>query len=797
MPPPVRPMPACRPSSSPAARRPGARERAQRPVQPHRGHDADEVGRPPTDRRAEPPPAPRWRSSPQPGWRSGARSRRRRARGWVDTAAPTNAIIATRTARPRPLSPGAVLAIEVAMQAARRSARTAAAPPPRPAPRGRSESMSGNVVGDQLVERARIDGAHGDLAARGEFIGRRVDVASTHGWISGATSTAQVQPGADYTVAHGVALGMLTNSLDAAVAQRRATATKYASSDPVITIRACASATASARPSGIDLELHRGEILRAERSRQDGHRRDPRGNRHADDGDVILVVLGDDPWKAHASWRARIGAAWAGVRARAGADRARVPGALRRLLPGAAFGRRNRWALSIWASRPTSAGATALSGWPALLAGRRAGAYIWRSQPIFLDQPTTGFLSRRPGEPPGRLQQIDLPCATWARRSFSPPTTPGGGRAPGRPDRGHLRRGDRGRGHSQTPRRTPAGRGADHLHAAGAARRGPAAHRARRSPYAQSGAWPGAGHAATASPPTCTSCRAGRCSAASSSDELEVARPTLEDVDPKLQNHHQGQGADDVFPDQLWTTRSRAGARPRARNPAPAGATLPPATCPLGCPPLPRPARPRRPDCRRPLAPDPRAGRSLLCRNAGRISSTCGPRCATRGAVLHLLSPPSSCPVVFTRLGHGTAIVDGVCVKLSRFYVPGILTMALVRGLLRQPGDRGGQRPGERRAQAPSRHPAVAGPADRLAGACPTVVIAAIMGALLLVISRVFYGVGFSVGALLAIAVTALAHRDDRLRLHRLPGLGPDRLPRGPADQQVDDRRRCGSSPAR
>jgi ABC-2 type transport system permease protein len=58
--------------------------------------------------------------------------------------------------------------------------------------------------------------------------------------------------------------------------------------------------------------------------------------------------------------------------------------------------------------------------------------------------------------------------------------------------------------------------------------------------------------------------------------------------------------------------------------------------------------------------------------------------------------------VVFNGVfGHGTAVVDGVRVKLSRFYVPGILTMALV------------------------------------------------------VISRVLYGVGFSGPAILAIAVTA------------------------------------------
>jgi ABC-2 type transport system permease protein len=112
--------------------------------------------------------------------------------------------------------------------------------------------------------------------------------------------------------------------------------------------------------------------------------------------------------------------------------------------------------------------------------------------------------------------------------------------------------------------------------------------------------------------------------------------------------------------------------------------------------------------------------------------------------------------VVFNGVfGHGTAIVDGVRVSLSRFYVPGILTMALVVAsyanlviavaTARETGVL------KRRRATP------ASPVLLIAGqALSTVVIAAIMGAILLIISRVFYSVGFSAGAILAIAVTAV-----------------------------------------
>lgn len=112
--------------------------------------------------------------------------------------------------------------------------------------------------------------------------------------------------------------------------------------------------------------------------------------------------------------------------------------------------------------------------------------------------------------------------------------------------------------------------------------------------------------------------------------------------------------------------------------------------------------------------------------------------------------------VVFNGVfGHGHAIVDGVRVSLSRFYVPGILAMSLVvasyanlvvsvatareSGILKR----------RRATPAP--------PALLIAGqALSTVVIATVMTTLLLVISKLFYGVGFAPGALAAIAVTVV-----------------------------------------
>jgi ABC-2 type transport system permease protein len=112
--------------------------------------------------------------------------------------------------------------------------------------------------------------------------------------------------------------------------------------------------------------------------------------------------------------------------------------------------------------------------------------------------------------------------------------------------------------------------------------------------------------------------------------------------------------------------------------------------------------------------------------------------------------------VVFNGVfGHGHTVVDGVTVKMSKFYVPGIIAMSVVvaayAGLvvslatLRESGVL------KRRRATPV--PA----AFLIAGqALSTVVVTAAMATLLLVIAKVLYGVGFSAGALAAIGCTVL-----------------------------------------
>lgn len=105
--------------------------------------------------------------------------------------------------------------------------------------------------------------------------------------------------------------------------------------------------------------------------------------------------------------------------------------------------------------------------------------------------------------------------------------------------------------------------------------------------------------------------------------------------------------------------------------------------------------------------------------------------------------------------GHGTTVVDGVTVKLSRFYVPGILTMAIIVGAYgnlvvsvataRETGVL------KRRRATP------VSPTLLLLGqALSTLVIAVGMGTILLVVARVAYGVVMPVGAIAAIACTTV-----------------------------------------
>lgn len=105
--------------------------------------------------------------------------------------------------------------------------------------------------------------------------------------------------------------------------------------------------------------------------------------------------------------------------------------------------------------------------------------------------------------------------------------------------------------------------------------------------------------------------------------------------------------------------------------------------------------------------------------------------------------------------GHGTTMVDGVRVRLSRYYVPGVLAMSIITasyGMLvisvataRETGVL------KRRRSTP------VPPVFLVAGqALSTAVIVVIMSTLLLVIAKIGYGVGFGAGALVSIAVTAL-----------------------------------------
>jgi ABC-2 type transport system permease protein len=112
--------------------------------------------------------------------------------------------------------------------------------------------------------------------------------------------------------------------------------------------------------------------------------------------------------------------------------------------------------------------------------------------------------------------------------------------------------------------------------------------------------------------------------------------------------------------------------------------------------------------------------------------------------------------VIFTGVfGHGTTTIDGTRVKLSHFYVPGILTVSIVVATygnlvvsiaaLRESGVL------KRRRATP------VPPALLIAGeALSTLVIVAIMATILLVLGKVAYGVGMAPAALAALACTTV-----------------------------------------
>ena len=105
--------------------------------------------------------------------------------------------------------------------------------------------------------------------------------------------------------------------------------------------------------------------------------------------------------------------------------------------------------------------------------------------------------------------------------------------------------------------------------------------------------------------------------------------------------------------------------------------------------------------------------------------------------------------------GDGTTTVDGVTVKLARFYVPGILALSIVTaaygGLVMSVAS-------ARETGILKRRRATPVPAWVLVAgqALSTLAIALVMSAILLVIARFGYHVGFGAGALAAVAITVV-----------------------------------------
>jgi ABC-2 type transport system permease protein len=105
--------------------------------------------------------------------------------------------------------------------------------------------------------------------------------------------------------------------------------------------------------------------------------------------------------------------------------------------------------------------------------------------------------------------------------------------------------------------------------------------------------------------------------------------------------------------------------------------------------------------------------------------------------------------------GHGTTIVDGVRVDLTRFYVPGIMTLSIITasyaGLVISATAARESGVLKRRRATP------VPPAILIAGqAVSTLITAVIMTGLLLAIARVGYGVAFSAAAIGAIAAAVV-----------------------------------------
>jgi ABC-2 type transport system permease protein len=105
--------------------------------------------------------------------------------------------------------------------------------------------------------------------------------------------------------------------------------------------------------------------------------------------------------------------------------------------------------------------------------------------------------------------------------------------------------------------------------------------------------------------------------------------------------------------------------------------------------------------------------------------------------------------------GHGSTTVDGVRVKLSHYYVPGILAMSIITAAY---GNLVVSISSARESGVLKRRRATpVPPALLVAGqALSTLAVTVIMSAILLVLARVGYGVALPVGALAAIACAAV-----------------------------------------
>jgi ABC-2 type transport system permease protein len=111
--------------------------------------------------------------------------------------------------------------------------------------------------------------------------------------------------------------------------------------------------------------------------------------------------------------------------------------------------------------------------------------------------------------------------------------------------------------------------------------------------------------------------------------------------------------------------------------------------------------------------------------------------------------------VIFGSAFHGTTTVDGVTISLTRFFVPSVLTLSLVTASY---ASLVVSMANARETGILKRRRATPVPPSVLVGgkAAATLVTAVGMTALLLVIAQAGYGVGFSAGALVAIAAAVL-----------------------------------------